>query len=86
MKLLSGHESQERFNLIISLTSISSESIINALSDHLVNGYNEKMAYMANGVPQQNFNRALNKLNAVAGIIEQIKVIDYNHLSDVKRG
>ena len=41
---------------------------------------------MANGVPQQNFNRALVKLNAVAGIIEQIKVIDYNHLSDVKRG
>ena len=84
--LLAGMESAERVALIISLTKMSSETMIKAINDHLVRGYNEKMACMANSVIQQNFNKTLASLNEIVGIIEKIKTIDYNHLSDVNKG
>jgi predicted DNA-binding protein (UPF0251 family) len=69
-------QSVERFNLLLSLTKISSDDVINALYDHLVNGAGESNAATMNGVSQSNFQRAFNKLNKVAEAVENIKVID----------
>lgn len=84
--LLQGMESAERMALILSLTKMKSESMTDAICDHLVKGSSEKVACAANGVIQQNFNKALKRLNEIAGIIEKVKELDWNHLSDVKRG
>lgn len=85
--LLCGMESRRRVELLLSLTSISSEPVTQAIFDHLVDGKTETGAVATNMIAQQNFNRAMVKLNKVAGIVEDIKVIDWaklNQLTDVK--
>jgi hypothetical protein len=69
--------------LILSLTKMSSESMIDAITDHLVRGSSEKVACAANGVIQQNFNKTLKSLNVIAGKVEAIKDLDWHHLTDV---
>lgn len=77
MKFLSkGLEPELRVNLLLELTKINSENIKSALVDHLTKGLTENDSAMLNDVSQQNFNRALKRLNEVAGIIEEIKIID----------
>jgi len=79
MKFLTkGLEPEKRMNLLLQLTKISSENIKNALVDHLTKGLTENDAAMLNDVSQQNFNRALKRLNVVAGVVEEIKVIDWS--------
>jgi len=78
--LVRGLESSERVNLLLTLTSIKSEPIIKALHDYLVSGRTDTGAAAINMVEQSNFNRALSKLNKVAGTVEEIKVIDWKHL------
>lgn len=75
--LLQGMESEERVDLLLALTSISSECIIKAIKMHLVEGCSESEACSARLITQSNFNRAMSKLNEVAGIVEQIKEIDW---------
>jgi len=87
--LLRGMENKRRVELLLSLTKINSESLQYAITDHLCNGCSEKDASILNGVQQQNFNRAMVKLNKVAGIVEEIKNEDWssfkaNHITDVK--
>lgn len=78
MKLLvKGIEPQERVNLIMKLTKIKSENIRSALIDHLSKGLSANDAAMLNDVPQQNFNRALKRLNEVAAVVEEIKEFDW---------
>ncbi|PKH06415.1 hypothetical protein [Moritella sp. Urea-trap-13] len=69
-------ESEQRVNLLLQFTKIGSENIKRALIDHLTKGLTENDSAMLNDVSQQNFNRALKRLNIVAGIIEQIKNLD----------
>ena len=77
MKFLTkGLESEERINLLLQLTKIGSENIKSALVDHLTKGLAENDAAMLNDVSQQNFNRALKRLNNVAGVVEKIKEVD----------
>ena len=79
MKFLSkGLEPEERINLLLQLTKIGSENIKSALVDHLSKGLTENDAAMLNNVSQQNFNRALKRLNGVAGVVEQIKELDFS--------
>ena len=79
MKLLvKGIEPQERVNLIMQLTKIKSENIRSALIDHLSKGLSVNDAAMLNDVPQQNFNRALKRLNEVAAVVEKIKEFDWD--------
>ena len=78
--LVRGLESTERINLLLSLTRINSEPIIRALHDYLVNGRTDTGAAAINMVEQSNFNRALSKLNEVAGTVEKIKDLDWQHL------
>ena len=78
MKFLSkGLESEQRVNLLLQLTKIGSDNIKTALADHLTKGLTENDAAMLNDVRQQNFNRALKRLNDVAGVVEQIKALDH---------
>jgi len=76
--LVRGIEPQERVNLIMELTKIGSENIKSALIDHLSKGLSENDAAMLNDVPQQNFNRALKRLNEIAAVVEKIKEIDWD--------
>ncbi|MCF2826907.1 MULTISPECIES: adhesin biosynthesis transcription regulatory family protein [unclassified Pseudoalteromonas] len=74
--LFKGMQSQERFELLLSLTRIQSENVISALFDYLVKGMDKKAAAMINGVELPNLSVALNKLEEKALIIELIKEID----------
>lgn len=75
--LLSGGESKERVLLMLKLTKINSEPLRDAVTDHLVKGFSEKDSAELNDIPQQNFNRAMVRLNEVAGIVEDIKNHDW---------
>lgn len=80
-----GSESQERYELLISLTRISSEDIKAALKDYLVTGLADATAAAINGVQLSNFTRALKTVNDIAATVEQIKELDWarlNQLSD----
>ena len=84
MKYLSqGGESRARFDLLLSLTKISSEPLQDALSDYLVKGFGDCAAAAMNGVQLSNFNRALVTLNQVAATVERIKELDWQHLKSV---
>lgn len=82
--LLAGGESKERVQLLLSLTKINSESLQCAIEDHLVTGHSEKDAVLLNGVTQSNFNRAMSRINEVAGIVEKIKELDWSRFKSVK--
>jgi len=75
--LVRGLEEESRVNLIMKLTRIDSEGVKSALIDHLTKGLSEDDAAMLNDVRQQNFNRALKRLNEVAVIVEDIKNLDW---------
>lgn len=70
--------------LLLQLTSITSEPVKDALSDHLVRGLADATAASLNGITQANFNRALKTLEAVAAKVERIKEIDWKHLQSSK--
>lgn len=74
----SGMESQERFELLISLTGLRSESQIGALRDHLVKAVPLDAAMVMNGVTNKsNLERDLDKINDVATTVEKIKELDW---------
>jgi len=74
--LFKGMQTQERFELLLSLTRIQSGSVISALNDYLVRGMDKKAAALANGVQMPNFSAALTKLENKAAIVEKIKELD----------
>ncbi|CAM4262934.1 PapB/FocB family fimbrial expression transcriptional regulator [Pseudoalteromonas maricaloris] len=74
--LFKGMQSQERFELLLSLTRIQSESVINALSDYLVRGIDKKASAAINGVEVSNLSAAISKLEEKAAVIERIKELD----------
>ena len=82
--LLPGHERADRFALLLKLTKLSSEPTVAALTDHLVKGIDEATACAVNGVASSNFNRALKRMNEIAGTVERIKEIDWEKLKSVK--
>ena len=74
--LFKGMQTQERFELLLSLTRIKSESVINALNDYLVRGMDKKAAALLNDVELPNFSAALKKLEEKAAVVESIKELD----------
>ena len=70
--LLQGMECQERFNLILSFTSIRSKPIIEALRRHYVDGLALELIFVDAG----NFNRAKTKMGIAAWKVERIKELD----------
>lgn len=82
--LYAGSQSPQRFKLLLSLTRISSDDVLDALEDHLVKGSTEINACLLNGVSKSNFSRAFSKLNDIACTIERIKEIDLRVAKSVK--
>lgn len=78
--LVCGAESRERIELLISLTSIKSEGIKEALKNHYVNGMSESAAAAFEDVQQSNVKAAMLRLEKVAGVVEEIKALDWAHL------
>lgn len=74
--LLSGGYDPKKLNLMLSLTSIRSEDIKSAISDHLVRGASVEVAAAMNSVDAGNLKRSLKTLNTTVEIVEQIKQID----------
>lgn len=74
--LFIGSQSEQRFEMLLSLTRINSDDVVAALYDHLVKGATESSAAIINGISMSNFNRAFKKLNDVAEAVERIKEID----------
>lgn len=84
MKLLvQGGQTNDRFELLLQLTRIASEDVIEALRDHLVRGMTTANAAGVNGVEQSALNRALKTLEKQANVVEQIKVIDWRHIKQL---
>ena len=86
--LFKGMVEKEELNLLLSLTNIKSESMINALHAHFVDGIPTVRAAARFDVPLQNLHRAMARLNEVAQTVEKIKEINfkYHQLSDDKKG
>ena len=74
--MLQGSECEERFQIILGLTSIRSVPMIAALHRHYVDGVAEELLM----VDAANFNRAKTTLGECAAEIEKVKVLDWvNH-------
>ena len=76
--LVQGQESEKRVSLLLELTRIDSDEVRQALRGHLTDGMSLKDAPMLSGIKQQNFNRALKRLNEIAATVEQIKELDWS--------
>ena len=74
--LLPGSESKDRVELLLKLTKMNSGSLKRAIYDHLVVGHSQRNAAELNGLPTQNLNRSISKLEEVAMLVEEIKEID----------
>ena len=80
-----GSESPERFELLVSLTGLRSQSQIGALRDHLVKGVPLDGAMVLNGVTNKsNLERDLDKINDIATTVEKIKEIDWSKARENK--
>jgi hypothetical protein len=71
-KFLPGLESARKVELLLSLTQIDSEQIIDAIHNHLVDGMNESTAAAVNQVPKGNLKRNMNTLNDVYKTVGEI--------------
>lgn len=76
MSLLQGMESEAKVTLLLELTKIKSEGIIDAIYDHLCKGHTTVFAAPLNGVTDGQVVRAMTKLNAVHDIIVKLKECD----------
>ena len=74
--LIPGIQDEKRLALLLSLTSIRSEGIIEGLMWHLVKGHQIETAAALAEVKPSLLSRALSNLNEVAGIVESIKEHD----------
>lgn len=75
--LSQGLETEERFQLLLSLTKIRSEHQVDALKRYLVDGLGFSLSASLSGITEPNFQRAMNRLEDVASTIEKIKEIDW---------
>lgn len=75
--LVCGMESKEKIDLLLSITKIESENLINALHDHFCLGKSSATAAALNGLTRTNMRPAIIKLNKIASFGEsyhEIKV------------
>lgn len=83
--LRSGATTQEKFDLLLSGTSIESAEIISAMRYHLVMGMSKGNAADFAGVTQGNLTRALTAVNKIATIVERCKELDWQQFKSVNR-
>ena len=75
--MLQGMETDQRLNLVISLTSIRSEPQKLALQKHFVEGLNFSACAALSEISESNFQRAMDRVQAVDDVIEKIKELDW---------
>ncbi len=66
--LIQGCEKPAQFDKLIAMTRITSVPTCNALRAHLVDGFPASRCYARFGISQQNFSRALQRVNAAAAL------------------
>ena len=84
--LVQGMESNQSIDLLISMTKIKSESVIDALKTHLVDGAAVQMAAEKNGLEKGNLSRDIKKLNVIAVKINQYFEMNYSKMLPVNKG
>lgn len=76
--LYQGSQCERRFKVLIRMTRIKSDAVIEALHDYLVKGRSDSLAATLNDVHKSNFNRALARVEFMAAAVEEVKEIDYS--------
>lgn len=76
--LLRGKEPEGKIDLLISLTSMTSETMLKNLKRYYCQGYDVPTLVELFNVSQSNFNRDASKLEEVAGIMEALYVYKVN--------
>lgn len=71
--LTQGSLNDEAFELLLSLTSIRSEPLIEALRDYYVGGLTKSQAYTKHGADKTSFSR---KLSLLAQIFETVRAFN----------
>lgn len=74
LKLISGKVSLKHFEVLLSLTSIRSEELINALREHLVDGLPAPRAWEKYNINKGLFSRRLRVLNDTHNKVSQIVI------------
>ena len=74
--LLPGGESLERMQLLLSLSQITSEDKIAALTEHYVNGLPIGRAAARFGTDKGNLSKAQSTLESITATVELIKELD----------
>ncbi len=75
--MIPGMETVQRVSLVLSLTSIRSEPQQRALQNYFVNGLNFSACAALEDITESNFQRAIDRVQAVDTTIEQIKELDW---------
>lgn len=73
---------EEQLELLLSLTSIKSEPIKYAITRHLVNGWPTAQCATVAECDPKNLDRALKRLNEVAGTVERLIEIRCKHITE----
>lgn len=81
--LIQGCETAQQFEILLKLTSISSQAKKDALRAYLVDGLPAKRAYARYGVTQQHFSEALATLNQKADLAMQYAAAKSSQLNIV---
>ncbi|MEL4300053.1 PapB/FocB family fimbrial expression transcriptional regulator [Shewanella xiamenensis] len=81
--LIQGCETAQQFEILLKLTSISSQAKKDALRAYLVDGLPAKRAYARYGVTQQHFSEALATLNQKADLAMQYTETKSSQLTTV---
>lgn len=81
--LIQGCETEQQFEILLKLTSISSQAKKDALRAYLVDGLPAKRAYARYGVTQQHFSEALATLNQKADLAMQYTAAKSSQLNIV---
>jgi len=81
--LVQGCETAQQFEILLKLTSISSQAKKDALRAYLVDGLPAKRAYARYGVTQQHFSEALATLNQKADLAMQYTATKNSQLNIV---
>lgn len=78
--LITGGESLERIELLLELTKIKSDSVKAALIDYFVIGHVRTVAAALNGIHDKNLTKSIKRLQQIAHIVEQIKLLDSGNI------
>ncbi|MDW3058696.1 PapB/FocB family fimbrial expression transcriptional regulator [Vibrio sp. 1978] len=82
--MIQGMESKQRVELVLSLTKMRSEQQIEALLRYFVDGLNFSACAELAGITESNFQRAIDRVQAIDTTIEKIKELDWQRFKSQK--